>query len=125
MVGRREEQRAHEAAQAEFADTMQLSETEGEARDLLKRHLERTLDGSTVTVLNRNNSADRLEPATAVDRACPLHDTLQGASPAPAWPSASEGPTRAAWSGSRCYAARSAASWPTPPPASRCSSAAR
>jgi len=60
---------------------MQLSETEVEAHELLKRHLERTLDGSLVTVLNRNNSADRLVPATAVDPACPLHDTLQGAKP--------------------------------------------
>ena len=81
MVGRQERQRAYEEAQAEFADSMQLSETEVEAHELLKRHLERTLDGSTVTVLNRNNSADRLEPATAVDPACPLHDTLQGAKP--------------------------------------------
>ena len=81
MVGRREGQRAYEKAQAEFADTMQLSETETEAHELLKRHLERTIDGSRVTVLNRNNSADRLEPATAVDPACPLHDSLQGAKP--------------------------------------------
>src|SRR5215218_5871164 len=79
MVGRRERQRAYQEAQAEFADTMQLSETEVEGHELLKRHLERTLDGSLVTVLNRNNSADRLVPATAVDPACPLHDTLQGA----------------------------------------------
>lgn len=81
MVGRRERQRASEEAQGEFADTMQRSETEAEAHDLLKRHLERTLDGNRVTVLNRNNSADRLEPATAVDPDCPLHDTLQGAKP--------------------------------------------
>ena len=81
MVDRRERQRAYEEAQAEFADTMQLSEGEAEAHELLKRHLERTLDGSRVTVLNRNNSADRLEPATAVDPQCPLHDALQGAKP--------------------------------------------
>jgi diguanylate cyclase (GGDEF)-like protein len=60
---------------------MQLSETEAEAHELLNRHLERTLDDSRVMVLNRNNSADRLEPATAVDPACPLHDALQGATP--------------------------------------------
>jgi methyl-accepting chemotaxis protein len=63
MVGRREQQRADEVAQAEFADAMQLSEAETEAHELLKRHLERTLEGSRVTVLNRNNSADRPEPA--------------------------------------------------------------
>jgi diguanylate cyclase (GGDEF)-like protein len=81
MVGRREEQRAYEAAQAEFADAMQLSETEGEAHDLFKRYLERTIDGSRVTVLNRNNSADRLEAATPVESDCPLHTSLQGAKP--------------------------------------------
>jgi diguanylate cyclase (GGDEF)-like protein len=81
MVGRREQQRDYEDAQAEFADTMQLSETEGEAHQLLKRHLERTIDGSRVTVLNRNNSADRLEAATPVEPECSLRDTLQGAKP--------------------------------------------
>ena len=81
MVGRREEQRAYEEAQAEFADAMQLSETESEAHDLLKRHLERTIGGSRVTVLNRNNSADRLEAATPVEPECPLHASLQGAKP--------------------------------------------
>jgi diguanylate cyclase (GGDEF)-like protein len=81
MVGRREEQRAYEEAQAEFADAMQLSETESEAHDLLKRHLERTIGGSRVTVLNRNNSADRLEAATPVEPECPLHTSLQGAKP--------------------------------------------
>jgi diguanylate cyclase (GGDEF)-like protein len=81
MVGRRERQRAYEETQAEFVDTMQLSETEREAHDLLKRHLERSIAGSRVTVLNRNNSADRLEAATPVPADCPLTATLQGAKP--------------------------------------------
>jgi diguanylate cyclase (GGDEF)-like protein len=81
MVERRERQRDHEASQAEFADTMQLSETEGEAHQLLKRHLERTIEGGRVTVLNRNNSADRLEAVTEVDPECPLRASLQGAKP--------------------------------------------
>ena len=54
---------SHEESQAEFSDTMQLSETEPEAHQLLKHHLERSIGGSHVTVLNRKNSADRLEPA--------------------------------------------------------------
>jgi methyl-accepting chemotaxis protein len=58
-------------ADAELADTMQLSETEVEAHDLLRRHLERAIQDSRVTVLNRNNSADRLEPATPVEPECP------------------------------------------------------
>jgi diguanylate cyclase (GGDEF)-like protein len=81
MVERRERQRDHEASQAEFADTMQLSETEGEAHQLLRRHLERSIQGGRVTVLNRNNSADRLEAVTEVDPECPLRASLQGAKP--------------------------------------------
>jgi diguanylate cyclase (GGDEF)-like protein len=81
MVRRRERQRDYQETQAEFADTMQLSETEAEAHGLLKRHLERSIAGSRVTVLNRNNSADRLEAATPVPEDCPLTATLQGAKP--------------------------------------------
>jgi len=81
MVRRRERQRAYEETQAEFVDTMQLSETEAEAHDLLKRHLERSITSSRVTVLNRNNSADRLEAATPVPADCPLTASLQGAKP--------------------------------------------
>jgi diguanylate cyclase (GGDEF)-like protein len=62
MVRRRHEQRAYEQTQAEFADTMQLSETETEAHHLLKHHLERSIAGSRVTVLNRNNSARTVSP---------------------------------------------------------------
>ena len=81
MVRRREQQRAYEETQAEFVDAMQLSETEAEAHDLLRRHLERSIAGSSVTVLNRNNSADRLEAATAVPADSPLTTSLQGAKP--------------------------------------------
>jgi hypothetical protein len=125
MVGRRERRRDHEAAQAEFADTMQRSETEAEAHDLLKRHLERAIEGSRVTVLNRNNSADRLEAATPVEPDCPLGTSSRGPSPAPAWRCGSAGSTRAAWSASRCWPAWSAAGWRRSRPASRCWSAAR
>ena len=74
MVRRRRQERRYEETQAEFADTMQLSETEPEAHQLLKHHLERSIDGSQVTVLNRNNSADRLEAATPVAPECPPAD---------------------------------------------------
>ena len=47
--------------QAEFADTLQLANGEEEAHQLLQRHLERTLPATAAVVLNRNNSADRLE----------------------------------------------------------------
>src|SRR4051812_39260649 len=43
---------------------MQIVHDEPEAHGLVRRHLERTLADSTVVVLNRNNSANRLEAAT-------------------------------------------------------------
>ncbi len=67
--------------QVEFADTLQLAEDEGEAHALLKKHLQRLVTDSTVTVLNRNNSADRLEAVTAVADDSPLHDGLDHARP--------------------------------------------
>ena len=50
--------------QAEFAETLQIAGDEDEAHRLLQRHLERTLPATSATVLNRNNSADRLEAVT-------------------------------------------------------------
>jgi diguanylate cyclase (GGDEF)-like protein len=67
--------------QIEFADTLQLAEDEDEAHQLLQRHLERTVAHSTVTVLNRNNSADRLEAVTALPAHSPLITTLSHAEP--------------------------------------------
>jgi diguanylate cyclase (GGDEF)-like protein len=67
--------------QAEFADTLQIANDEDEAQQLLKRHLERILAPTTAVVLNRNNSADRLEAATSLPGGSPLAETLRGAKP--------------------------------------------
>ncbi len=67
--------------QAEFADTLQIANDEDEAHQLLQRHLERTLMATTAVVLNRNNSADRLEAVTPLPGGSPLADTLRGAEP--------------------------------------------
>jgi diguanylate cyclase (GGDEF)-like protein len=67
--------------QAEFADTLQLANGEGEAHQLLQRHLERTLPATAAVVLNRNNSADRLEAVTPLPPGSPLAGTLRGAEP--------------------------------------------
>ena len=67
--------------QAEFADTLQVANDEDEAHLLLQRHLERTLTATTVVVLNRNNSADRLEAVTPLPGGSPIADTLRGAKP--------------------------------------------
>ena len=67
--------------QVEFADTLQLAENETEAHRLLQVHLERSVTEAAVTVLNRNNSADRLEPVTVLPADSPLAATLLHAEP--------------------------------------------
>jgi diguanylate cyclase (GGDEF)-like protein len=76
---RREVEPAQE--QAEFADTLQLTESEDEARDLLQRRLVRVVANSVVTILNRNNSADRLEAMTDVPPDSELATRLEHAAP--------------------------------------------
>jgi diguanylate cyclase (GGDEF)-like protein len=67
--------------QAEFADTLQIAGDEEEAHGLLRLHLERALPATTAVVLNRNNSADRLEAVTPLPDGSPLAQTLRGAKP--------------------------------------------
>ncbi len=81
MVAAREQLSSHEGAQTEFIETLQATASEEEAHGLLKRHLERSLPGSGVTVLTRNNSGNRLEAATAPAPGDPLPDRLVGAEP--------------------------------------------
>jgi diguanylate cyclase (GGDEF)-like protein len=81
MVERRVSEQTREEAQAEFAEVMQLTETEEEAHDLLKRQIERLVHDSSVVILNRNNSADRLQATTAVPENSPLSATLENAKP--------------------------------------------
>jgi diguanylate cyclase (GGDEF)-like protein len=81
MVSRRVSVVGHESAQAEFVDMLQVTQGEDEAHDLLKRHVERSIAGSTVVVLNRNNSADRLEATTDVPASSPLAESLLDAKP--------------------------------------------
>jgi diguanylate cyclase (GGDEF)-like protein len=65
----------------EFAETLQIMRSETEAHALLSGHLERTIKGSRVTVLTRNNSADRLQASTELADDDPLHDPLEDAKP--------------------------------------------
>jgi diguanylate cyclase (GGDEF)-like protein len=67
--------------QAEFADTLQIANDEEEAHQLLQHHLEHTLTATTAVVLNRNNSADRLEAVTPLPDGSSLAETLRGAEP--------------------------------------------
>ena len=63
---RRESAERYHASQREFAETLQVTESEIEAHSLVKRHLERSLTAAEVVVLNRNNSQNRLEATTHV-----------------------------------------------------------
>jgi diguanylate cyclase (GGDEF)-like protein len=67
--------------QVEFADTLQLAESEEEAHQLLQRRLMRVVPESSVTVLNRNNSADRLETMTQLPPGSELAGRLEQAAP--------------------------------------------
>jgi diguanylate cyclase (GGDEF)-like protein len=81
MVVRQESDRSYQATQHEFVDAMQVTESEDEAHQLLKRHLERSVSDSVVVVLNRNNSDDRLEARTPLPAGSGLAGALDGATP--------------------------------------------
>jgi diguanylate cyclase (GGDEF)-like protein len=60
---------------------MQVAENQAEGHDILTRHLERGIPDAAITVLIRNNSADRLEPALALAEDSPLAEPLEQAKP--------------------------------------------
>lgn len=78
---RQEAEQAYHATQREFAETLQITETEAEAHALVKRHLERSLPGSDVVVLNRNNSQNRLEATTPVSASSSFAQRLVDSGP--------------------------------------------
>jgi diguanylate cyclase (GGDEF)-like protein len=73
-----ERYRAHEE---EFARALQGARSDREAQRMLKRQLERTLAGSSATVLNRNNSDNRLEAVTSLPADSALAATVPDAEP--------------------------------------------
>jgi diguanylate cyclase (GGDEF)-like protein len=80
-VIRNADERRYHDTQREFTEVMQITRDEDEAYPLLKRHLERSLPGSVVLVLNRNNSHDRLQPMTELEEGAPLAELLKDAEP--------------------------------------------
>lgn len=80
-VQRGEAEIAYRVRQREFTDLVQAAESEAEAHQLVRRHLERTLPGSRASVLIRNNSDNRLQAATAVAPGSVLAPGLDGAEP--------------------------------------------
>ena len=81
VASRRYELLGFERMQAEFSQSLQLIEDEREAQELVRRHLERSIPSSAVTVFNKNNSADRLEAVTTLAPGSCLSAPLVGASP--------------------------------------------
>jgi diguanylate cyclase (GGDEF)-like protein len=79
-AGRAAEQRYAEG-QARFAEAMQVAENQGEGHELLISHLEAGMPDAAITVLVRNNSGDRLEPAVPLPENSPLADPLEHAKP--------------------------------------------
>jgi diguanylate cyclase (GGDEF)-like protein len=69
------------ASQAEFTEMMQVMRDETQAYGLVKQHLERSIPGGVVTILNRNNSDNRITAATPVPASSPLSARLTGAGP--------------------------------------------
>jgi diguanylate cyclase (GGDEF)-like protein len=69
------------ATQTEFNEALQVADSEEEAHLVLRAHLERSIDDSAVVVLNRNNSADRIEARTPVQPGSVLAAGLSGAGP--------------------------------------------
>src|SRR3954451_1262723 len=65
----------------EFAENLQVLRSETEAHRLLSEHVERSVPGSSVTVLTRNNSADRLDASSGLAPDDPLASRLEGALP--------------------------------------------
>jgi GGDEF domain-containing protein/HAMP domain-containing protein len=81
MVEHRSADQRHEAAQDEFVNTLQVTDSEEAAHDLLRRQVERSIAESSVVVLNRNNSENRLEAATALPDTSTLKQSLIDAKP--------------------------------------------
>jgi diguanylate cyclase (GGDEF)-like protein len=79
-LGSRGEDRRRDRTQS-YGEALQAARDEGEAYELVRKHIEREIPSSEAAVFNRNNSADRLEPSTRVPDGSPLGEALRGARP--------------------------------------------
>jgi diguanylate cyclase (GGDEF)-like protein len=71
----------HGVQSNEYTETLQATENEGEAQELLRRQVQRTQPGTRAVVLGRNNSADRLEARTSLVELDELREPLEDATP--------------------------------------------
>jgi diguanylate cyclase (GGDEF)-like protein len=81
LLDRQRAEERYSASEDEYIDTLQVTGSEDEAQELLRRQLERTLDDARALVLARNNSADRLEPKTSIAAFDGLQEQMIGATP--------------------------------------------
>ncbi len=80
-VAHREEEIAYRVRQREFSDLIQAVESEGEAHELVQRHLQRSIPDAQATVLIRNNSDNRLQASTTPAPESVLNESLVDAEP--------------------------------------------
>ncbi len=81
MADRRAAERNYDRGQADLNEALQVTQNEDEAHHLLKRHLERSIPGAVATILNRNNSANRLQATTPPPEGTDLVERLHSAQP--------------------------------------------
>jgi diguanylate cyclase (GGDEF)-like protein len=82
MVDQRARDRRFEESESEYIETLQVTENEDEAHELLRRQVERSVEGTRAVVLVRNNSADRLQAKTPLSNQIDaLQGPLMGATP--------------------------------------------
>jgi diguanylate cyclase (GGDEF)-like protein len=67
--------------QGRFVEALQVAEDQSEAHQLLKSHLDGSIPRSSAMVLNRNNSANRLEATVPLPEDHPLCEPLKQAAP--------------------------------------------
>ena len=80
-AARAREDEARRAELEEFAETMQVVDSEDEAHAIVKRHLERAIPAAHVTVLKRNNSENRLQAFPEPAAEDPIAERLTDATP--------------------------------------------
>ncbi|HEY1777602.1 MAG TPA: GGDEF domain-containing protein [Solirubrobacteraceae bacterium] len=81
LLDAQDEEQQHAQSAGEYSELLQATASEDEAHELLRRQVERVSDDAAALVLARNNSDDRLEPRTALERLPELRGPLEHASP--------------------------------------------
>jgi diguanylate cyclase (GGDEF)-like protein len=72
LADRREAEDTYDRNKLELVEALQLTENEQDTHDMIRRHLEHAVPNNVVTILKRDNGADRLQAVTSVDEDSPL-----------------------------------------------------